>query len=136
MRTTALILISKLLVHSSTVSAPISRGPVKNPALETRISRGLAPNDAWMVSRALLTSSFLVKSAVTGKMWVLDPVEALMLSAVLASTAERRPMIARWEAPACATECAIAAPIPVPPPVTMTDLPARESSGRVGEMLG
>lgn len=40
-RYTALTLTSKLFVHSSTVSGPRGRGPVKKPALVIRTSRGL-----------------------------------------------------------------------------------------------
>lgn len=85
---------------------------------------------------ALSTSSFLVRSAVTGNMSVAVPVEALISAAVLDRSAERRPMIAKWEAPASATDLAIAAPMPSPPSVVMTVFPVRESSGLVGEMLG
>jgi hypothetical protein len=39
-------------------------------------------------------------------------------------------------APAWAKECAVAAPIPVPPPVMSIVLPLAEISGRVGDRVG
>ena len=47
-----------------------------------------------------------------------------------------RPRRAMCEAPASANECAVAAPMPVPPPVIRTFLLLRESEGCVGLMEG
>lgn len=47
-----------------------------------------------------------------------------------------RPMRAMWETPARAKECAVVAPMPVPPPVMRTVLFLREREGCVGLMEG
>lgn len=59
-----------------------------------------------------------------------------MDSAVVTRLASRRPRMAMLDAPACAKESTVAAPIPDPPPVMTIVFPVAERAGLSEEMDG
>jgi hypothetical protein len=67
---------------------------------------------------------------------VLSPTRALVSALALERTSARRPMMASRDTPASASALEMARPMPDPPPVITADFPSRDSSGRVGSMLG
>lgn len=68
--------------------------------------------------------------------WVLPPASLWIEAAAVSRTMALRPMMASLETPAWASDLDMARPMPAPPPVTTTVLPASESAGRVGEIAG
>jgi len=85
--------------------------------------------------KALLMEEKDAMSAVAYESLVVGEIER-SASSVDFKGSSRRPTIPMDDAPARAKDFAIAAPIPVPPPVITTVFPAAERAGFVGEMAG
>jgi len=86
-------------------------------------------------AKALLMEERDVISAVAYESLVVGEIER-SVSRVDFKGSSRRPMIPMDDAPARAKDFAIEAPIPVPPPVITTVLPAAERAGFMGEIAG
>lgn len=117
---------------SSTVSSPNGRAPVKYTAFG--IKMWIVPKVFEIFVKALSICVLSEISAMISRTSAFPSADSLIDLAARERTSARRPIIPSLLVPARATDLEMARPIPAPPPVTTTVFPARESSGRVGDI--